>query len=55
MHEEGQIRTGIRMFLQDELKNGRLKLNANDKARVMEYFPTKEDDPILVFKKNIRR
>ena len=51
MHEEGQIRTGIRMFLQDELKNGRLKLNANDKARVMEYFPTKEDDPILVFKK----
>ena len=51
MHEEGQIRTGIRMFLQDELKNGRLKLNANDKARVMEYFPTKEDDPILVFKR----
>ncbi len=51
MHEEGQIRTGIRMFLQDELKNGRLKLNADDKARVMEYFPTKEDDPILVFKR----
>ena len=51
MHEEGQIRTGIRQFLQDELKNGRLKLNADDKARVMEYFPTKEDDPILVFKR----
>ena len=51
MHEEGQIRTGVRMFLQDELKNGRLKLNADDKARVMEYFPTKEDDPILVFKR----
>ena len=51
MHEEGQIRTGIRMFLQDELKNGRLKLNADDKARVMEYFPTIADDPILVFKK----
>ena len=41
----------FRMFLQDELKNGRLKLNADDKARVMEYFPTFEDDPILVFKK----
>ena len=51
MHEEGQIRTGIRMFLQDELKNGRLKLNADDKARVMEYFPTIADDPILVFKR----
>ena len=51
MHEEGQIRTAIRMFLQDELKKGRLKLNADDKARVMEYFPTIEDDPILVFKK----
>ena len=51
MHEEGQIRTGVRMFLQDELKNGRLKLNKEDTARVMEYFPTKEDDPILVFKK----
>ena len=51
MHEEGQIRTGIRMFLQDELKNGRLKLNADDKARVMQYFPTIEDDPILVFKR----
>jgi hypothetical protein len=51
MHEEGQIRTGVRMFLQDEVKNGRLKLNKEDTARVMEYFPTKEDDPILVFKK----
>ena len=51
MHEESQIRTGVRMFLQDELKNGRLKLNKEDTARVMEYFPTKEDDPILVFKK----
>ena len=51
MHEEGQIRTGVRMFLQDELKNGRLKLNKEDTARVMEYFPTIADDPILVFKK----
>jgi len=51
MHEEGQIRTGIRMFLQDEVKNGRLKLNKEDLARVMEYFPTIADDPILVFKK----
>ena len=51
MHEEGQIRTGVRMFLQDEVKNGRLKLNKEDLARVMEYFPTKADDPILVFKK----
>ena len=51
MHEEGQIRTGIRMFLQDEVKNGRLKLNKEDTARVMEYFPTIADDPILVFKK----
>ena len=51
MHEEGQIRTGVRMFLQDELKNGRLKLNADDTARVMEYFPTIADDPILVFKR----
>ena len=25
MHEEGQIRTGIRQFLQNELKNGRIK------------------------------
>ena len=51
MHEEGQIRTGIRMFLQDEVKNGKLKLNKEDLARVMEYFPTSADDPILVFKK----
>ena len=51
MHEEGQIRTGIRQFLQKELKNGRIKLDANDTERVMKYFPTLEDDPILVFKK----
>ena len=51
MSEEGQIRTGIRIFLQKELKNGRIKLNKLDKARVMEYFPTIADDPILVFKK----
>ena len=51
MHEEGQIRTGIRQFLQNELKNGRIKLDAMDTERVMKYFPTIEDDPILVFKK----
>ena len=51
MHEEGQIRTGIRQFLQKELKNGRIKLDAMDTERVMKYFPTIEDDPILVFKK----
>jgi len=51
MAEEGQIRTGIRMFLKDELKNGRLKLNKDDTFRVMEYSGLSEDDPILVFKK----
>ena len=51
MHEEGQIRTGIRQFLQNELKNGRIKLDSMDTERVMKYFPTIEDDPILVFKK----
>ena len=51
MHEEGQIRTGIRQFLQKELKNGRIKLDSMDTERVMKYFPTLEDDPILVFKK----
>jgi hypothetical protein len=39
MHEEGQLRTGIRQFLQTEYKNGRLKLDDLDKARVMEYSP----------------
>jgi hypothetical protein len=51
MHEEGQLRTGIRQFLQSEYKNGRLKLDDLDKARVMEYSPMIEHDPILVFKK----
>jgi len=51
MHEEGQIRTGIREFLQNEYKNGRLKLNDLDKQRVMEYSPMIEHDPILVFKR----
>jgi len=51
MHEEGQLRTGIRQFLQNEYKNGRLKLNETDKFRVMEYSPMTEDDPIKVFKK----
>jgi hypothetical protein len=51
MHEEGQLRTGIRQFLQTEYKNGRLKLDDLDKARVMEYSPMTEHDPILVFKK----
>ena len=51
MHEEGQLRTGIRQFLQTEYKNGRLKLDDLDKARVIEYSPMIEHDPILVFKK----
>jgi hypothetical protein len=51
MHEEGQLRTGIRQFLQTEYKNGRLKLDDLDKARIMEYSPMIEHDPILVFKK----
>ena len=51
MHEEGQLRTGIRQFLQTELNAGRLKLNAKDTHRVRNYYPTIEDDPILVFKR----
>ena len=51
MHEEGQLRTGIRQFLQTELNAGRLKLNDLDTARVREYSPMIEHDPILVFKK----
>ena len=51
MHEESQLRTGIRQFLQTEYKNGRLKLNAKDAHRVLNYYPTIEDDVILVFKK----
>ena len=38
MHEEGQIRTGVRMFLQDELKNGRLKLNKEEKLELWNIF-----------------
>ena len=53
MHEESQLRTGIRQFLQTEYKNGRLKLDDLDKERVMQYSPMIEHDPILVFKKNI--
>jgi len=51
MHEEGQIRTGVRQFLQTELNAGRLKLNEKDTHRVRNYYPTIEDDVILVFKK----
>ena len=51
MHEESQLRTGIRQFLQTEYKNGRLKLDDLDKERVMQYSPMIEHDPILVFKK----
>jgi hypothetical protein len=51
MHEEGQLRTAIRTFLQNEYKNGRIKLDETDKFRVMEYSPMLEDDPIKVFKK----
>ena len=51
MHEEGQLRTGIRQFLQTEYKNGRLKLDDLDKERIMQYSPMIEHDPIKVFKK----
>jgi len=51
MHEESQLRTGIRQFLQTEYKEGRLKLNDLDRDRIMEYSPMIEHDPILVFKK----
>jgi hypothetical protein len=51
MHEEGQLRTAIRQFLQNEYKNGRIKLDKDDQFRVMEYSPMLEDDPIKVFKK----
>ena len=51
MHEESQLRTGIRQFLQTEYKNGRLKLNDLDKERIMQYSPMIEHDPILVFKR----
>ena len=51
MHEESQLRTGIREFLQTEYKNGRLKLDELDVERIMQYSPMIEHDPILVFKK----
>ncbi len=51
MHEEGQLRTGIRQFLQSEYKNGRINLDETDQFRVMKYSPMLEDDPIKVFKK----
>jgi hypothetical protein len=51
MHEEGQLRTGIREFLQNEYKNGRIKLDKTDQFRIMEYSPMMEDDPIRVFRK----
>ena len=51
MHEEGQLRTGIRQFLETELNAGRLKLNEKDTHRVRNYYPTTEDDVILVFKR----
>ena len=51
MSEEGQIRTGIREFLQKEYKNGRINLDQKDIERVMKYSGLSEDDPILVFKK----
>ena len=51
MHEEGQLRTAIRTFLQNEYKNGRINLNKLDAERVMEYSPMLEHDPILVFKR----
>jgi hypothetical protein len=51
MHEEGQLRTAIRTFLQNEYKNGKINLDETDKFRVMKYSPMIEDDPIKVFKK----
>ena len=51
MHEEGQLRTGIRQFLQTEYKNGKINLDETDAFRILKYSPMMEDDPILVFKK----
>ena len=51
MHEEGQLRTGIREFLQTEYKNGKLKLDELDVERIMKHSPMLEHDPIKVFKK----
>jgi hypothetical protein len=51
MHEEGQLRTAIRQFLQNEYKNGRINLDKTDAFRVLKYSPMMEDDPIKVFKK----
>ena len=51
MHEEGQLRTGIREFLRTEYKIVRLKLDYLDKEIIIKYSPMIEHDPILVFKK----
>ena len=50
-YAEGNLRTAMRMFLQTEVKEGRLKLGERDMFRITEYSPMSEDDPIDVFRR----
>ena len=50
-YAEGNLRTAMRMFLQTEVKEGRLKLNETDLFRITEYSPRSIDDPIDVFRR----
>ena len=51
-YAEGNLRTAIRQFLRTEEKAGRIKLNETDSFRIREYSPSKEDDPIDVFRRH---
>ena len=51
MYAEGNLRTAMRMFLQTEVKEGRLKLDETDLFRITEYSPRSIDDPIDVFRR----
>ena len=50
-YAEGYLRTAMRMFLQTEVKEGRLKLDETDLFRITEYSPRSIDDPIDVFRR----
>ena len=50
-YAEGNLRTAMRMFLQTEVKEGRLKLGERDMFRITEYSPLSADDPIDVFRR----
>ena len=50
-YAEGNLRTAMRMFLQTEVKEGRLKLDETDLFRITEYSPRSIDDPIDVFRR----